>query len=95
MLAFPILNRFFLLAFVGATFASVANSKKDFALFASVFLLDLGASEAILAFLGVNPQIAQGLRLAGQATGLASEATPSEGGFAAPWRCKSTGALLS
>ncbi len=53
MLAFLIFFRFFLLAFVGATVASVANSKKDFALLAGVFLLGLGALEAVLAFFGV------------------------------------------
>ena len=54
MFAFPILFRFILLAFVGATVvASVANSKKDFALLAGVFLLGLGALEAALAFFGV------------------------------------------
>ena len=53
MLGFPILFRFALLAFVGATVASVANSKKDFALLAGVFLLGLGALEAVLAFFGV------------------------------------------
>ena len=51
--ALPILFGFVLLAFVGATVASVANSKKDFALLAGVFLLGLGALEAVLAFFGV------------------------------------------
>jgi|TARA_A200000113_G_scaffold183573_1_gene169924 hypothetical protein len=53
MLPLPILFRFVLLAFVGATVASVANSKKDFALLTAVFLLGLGALEAVLAFFGV------------------------------------------
>ena len=53
MLGPPILFRFVLLAFVGATVASVANSKKDFALLTAVFLLGLGALEAVLAFFGV------------------------------------------
>ena len=53
MLAFLIFLRFYLLAFVGTTVASVANSKKDFALLAGVFLLGLGALEAVLAFFGV------------------------------------------
>ena len=53
MLGLPILFRFVLLAFVGATVASVANSKKDFALLAGVFLLGLGALEAVLVFFGV------------------------------------------
>ena len=53
MFALPILFRFVLLAFVGATVASVANSKKDFALLAGVFLLGLGTLEAVLAFFGV------------------------------------------
>ena len=52
MLALSILLRFFLLASVGATVVSVANSKKDFALLAGVFLLGLGALEAVLAFFG-------------------------------------------
>jgi hypothetical protein len=53
MLPLPILFRVVLLAFVGATVASVANSKKDFALLTAVFLLGLGALEAVLAFFGV------------------------------------------
>ena len=53
MLAPPILFRFFLLAFVGATVATVANSHKDLALLAGTFLLGLGAIEAVLAFFGV------------------------------------------
>ena len=53
MLGLPILFGFVLLAFVGATVASVANSKKDFALLAGVFLLGLGALEVVLAFFGV------------------------------------------
>ena len=53
MLALPILFSFVLLAFVGATVVSVANSKKDFALLTAVFLLGLGALEAVLAFFGV------------------------------------------
>ena len=53
MLPLPILFRFVLLAFVGATVASVANSKKDFALLTAVFLLGLGTLEAVLAFFGV------------------------------------------
>ena len=53
MLALSILFRFFLLAFVGATVATVANSRRDFALLAGTFLLGLGALEAVLAFFGV------------------------------------------
>ena len=53
MLGLPILFRFFLVAFAGAIVATVANSKKDFALLAGVFLLGLGALEAVLAFFGV------------------------------------------
>ena len=53
MLALSILFSFVLSAFVGATVASVANSKKDFALLTAVFLLGLGALEAVLAFFGV------------------------------------------
>ena len=53
MLGLPILFRFFLLAFAGATVATVANSRKDFALLAGTFLLGLGALEAVLAFFGV------------------------------------------
>ena len=41
------------MAFAGAIVATVANSKKDFALLAGVFLLGLGALEAVLAFFGV------------------------------------------
>ena len=52
MLSFPILFRFWLLAFVGATVVSVANSKKDFALLAGTFLVGLGALEAVLVFFG-------------------------------------------
>ena len=53
MFGLPILFRFFLMVFAGATVATVANSKKDFALLAGVFLLGLGALEAVLAFFGV------------------------------------------
>ena len=53
MFALPVLFRFVLLVSVGATVASVANSKKDFALLAGVFLLGLGALEAVLVFFGV------------------------------------------
>ena len=53
MLGLPILFRFFLLAFVGAPVATVANSRKDFALLAGTFLLGLGALEAVLALCGV------------------------------------------
>ena len=53
MLGLLIFFRFFLLAFVGATVATVANSRKDFALLAGTFLLGLGALEAVLAFFGV------------------------------------------
>ena len=53
MLLLPVLFRFVLLVFVGATVASVANSKKDFALLTAVFLLGLGALEAVLAFFGI------------------------------------------
>ena len=52
MLGLPAFVRFFLLAFVGATVATVANSRKDFALLAGVFLLGLGALVSIPAFLG-------------------------------------------
>ena len=38
---------------IGATVATVANSKRDFALLAGTFLLGLGALEAVLAFFGV------------------------------------------
>ena len=53
MFGLPISFRFFLLAFAGATVATVANSKKDVALLAGTFLLGLGALEAVLAFFGV------------------------------------------
>ena len=53
MLGLPMFFRFFLLAFVGATIATVANSRKDLALLAATFLLGLGALEAVLAFFGV------------------------------------------
>ena len=53
MLALPILFRFCLLGFVGATVVSVANSKKDFALLAGTFLIGLEALEAVLVFFGV------------------------------------------
>ena len=49
----PIFFRFLLLAFVGATVATVANSRKDFALLAGTFLIGLGALEAVLVFFGV------------------------------------------
>ena len=52
MFALLILFRLCLLSFVVATVAFVANSKKDFALLAGVFLLGLGALEAVLAFSG-------------------------------------------
>ena len=52
MFDLPILFRFCLLAFVGATVVSVANSKKDFALLAGTFFLGLSALEADLAFFG-------------------------------------------
>ena len=52
MLGLPISFRFLLLAFVGATVATVANSKRDFALLAGTFLLGLGALEAGLNFFG-------------------------------------------
>ncbi len=52
MLGPPILFRVFLLAFVGATVATVANSRKDFALLAGTFLLGLGALEAVLTLVG-------------------------------------------
>jgi len=52
MLGLPIFFRFLLLAFVGATIATVANSKRDFALLAGTFLLGLGALEAVLNFFG-------------------------------------------
>ena len=54
MLAFPIFFKFFLLAFVGTTVEPVANSKKDIALLAGVFILGLGALEAVLALFGVS-----------------------------------------
>ena len=53
MLGLPVLFRFRLLAIVGATVVSVANSKKDFALLAVTFLIGLGALEAVLAFFGL------------------------------------------
>ena len=53
MLGLPILFRFSLLVFAGATVAAVANSRKDFALLAGIFLLGLGALEAVLAFFGI------------------------------------------
>ena len=52
MLDLPILFEFFLLAFVGATVATVANSRRDFASLAGTFLLGLGALEAVLALFG-------------------------------------------
>ena len=52
MLGLPVFVRFFLLAFVGATVATVANSRKDFALLAGTFLLGLGALEAVLTLVG-------------------------------------------
>ncbi len=52
MLGPPILFRVFLLEFVGATVATVANSRKDFALLAGTFLLGLGALEAVLTLVG-------------------------------------------
>ena len=53
MFGLPILFRLCLLAFVGATVVSVANSKKDLALLAGTFLVGLGALEAVLAFVGL------------------------------------------
>ena len=53
MLGLPIVFRFLLMAFAGAIVATVANSKKDFALLAGTFLLGLGALEAVLNFFGV------------------------------------------
>ena len=53
MFDIPILFRFVLLAFVGASVVSVANSKNDFALLAGTFLIGLGALEAVLVFFGV------------------------------------------
>ena len=52
MLGLPIFFRLLLLAFVGATVATVANSRRDFALLAGTFLLGLGALEAVLNFFG-------------------------------------------
>ena len=52
MLGLPIVFRFFLLAFAGAIVATVANSRKDFALLAGTFLLGLGALQAVLSFVG-------------------------------------------
>ena len=52
MFTLPILFGFALLAFVWAAVASVASSKKDFALLASVSRLGLGALEAVFAFFG-------------------------------------------
>mgnify|MGYP001170311062 FL=1 len=52
MLGLPILFRFLLLGLVGATVATVANSRKDFALLAGTFLLGLGALEAVLTLVG-------------------------------------------
>ena len=48
----PIVFRFLLLAFAGATVVSVANSKKDFALLAGTFLVGLGALEAVMHVFG-------------------------------------------
>ena len=53
MLALPILFRFVLLAFVGASVVSVAYSKNDFALLAGTFLIGLGVLEAVLVFFSV------------------------------------------
>ena len=53
MLGLPIVFRFLLMAFAGAIVATVANSKKDFALLAGTFLIGLGALEAVLAFFGL------------------------------------------
>ena len=52
MLGLPLLFRFVLAVFVGATVVSVANSKKDFALLAGTFLVGLSALEAVLAVFG-------------------------------------------
>ena len=53
MLGFPIVFRFFLMAFAGAIVATVANCRKDFALLAGAFLVGLGALEAVINFFGV------------------------------------------
>ena len=52
MLGLPIFFRFMLMAFAGTIVATMARSKKDFALLAGTFLLGLGALEAVLNFFG-------------------------------------------
>ena len=53
MLGLPIVFRFLLMAFAGTIVATMARSKKDFALLAGTFLLGLGALETVLNFFGV------------------------------------------
>ena len=53
MLSLPIVYRFLLMAFAGTIVASMARSKKDFALIAGTFLLGLGALEAVPNIFGV------------------------------------------
>ena len=53
MLSLPIVFRFLLMAFAGTIVATMARTKKDFALLAGTFLLGLGALEAVLNFFGV------------------------------------------
>ena len=52
MLGLPIFFRFMLMAFAGTIVATMARSKKDFALLAGTFLLGLGALETVLNFFG-------------------------------------------
>ena len=52
MFGFPFFFRFLLWAGAGATVLTMANSKKDVALLTAVFLLGLGALEAVLALIG-------------------------------------------
>ena len=76
MFAFPILFRFGLLAFVGATVASVANSKKRLCFARWCFSVGSWSPRSSPRFLWcLNP---------GDEPCLASEATPLEAGFAAP-----------
>ena len=61
MLGLPIVFRFLLMAFAGAIVATVASSKKDFALLAGTFLLGLGALEVVLNFFGIKTfQVVEG-----------------------------------
>ena len=53
MLGLPIAFRLLLMAFAGTIVATMARSKKDFALLAGTFLLGLGSLEAVLNLFGV------------------------------------------